>query len=143
MIELSEFPKHLETISQADWNILFEINEQLKSTPSFGQLIASEEIEPNVSTFAYWNQSPLTSEFVKFLYDRNLLPSFDWQDWKEGKKLMKDQNFNDADIVSLFKLLTAIIRADRFIDGTIISAFQNRTIQLIVDAIKLKINQRN
>ena len=149
MIDFSEFENHLKTIPAADWEELFKLNEQLKQESSFGKMKAGEKIEENVSTFPYWEKSELARQFVKFLYDKNMLPSFDWPEWQEGKELLrqKDPNFANLDTITLCKLLTAIIRTDRFSDGTLIGMMKEGVIQRIVDGIqgnyeKNKPNQR-
>lgn len=138
MIDISEFENHLKTIPTTNWEELFKLNEQLKQASSFGKMQGGEKIEENVSTFPYWEQSKLTRQFVKFLYDKNMLPSFDWPDWQEGKELLrqKDPNFANLDTITLCKLLTAIIRADRFSDGTLVGMLKKGVIKRIVDGIK-------
>ncbi len=138
MIDISEFENHLKTIPATEWKELFKFNEQLKQASSFGKMQGGEKIEGNVSTLPYWEQSKLTRQFVRFLYDKNMLPSFDWPEWQEGKELLrqKDPNFNNLDTITLCKLLTAIIRTDRFSDGTLVGMMNEGVIQRIVDGIK-------
>ena len=138
MIDISEFENHLKKIPATDWEELFKLNEQLKQASSFGKMKGGEKIEENVSTFPYLEQSKLTRQFVRFLYDKNMLPSFDWPDWQEGKELLrqKDPNFANLDTITLCKLLTAIIRTDRFSDGTLVGMMKEGVIQRIVDGIQ-------
>ena len=67
-----------------------------------------------------------------------MLPSFDWMDWQEGKEILSthDYNFANTDPLTLFKLLTTIVRVDRFSDGTLIGMMEEGVIQKIVDGIK-------
>ena len=59
-------------------------------------------------------------------------------EWPEGKAMLqnKSQDFDNLDLATLCKLITTIIRADRFNDGYLISRFENGTILKIIKAIK-------
>lgn len=72
------------------------------------------------------------------MYDLNLVLKFDWGAWEEGKEILNsgEQNFFALEPVTLCKLLTALIRTDRFMDGTLVSNFVNGTIIKIIKALQ-------
>ena len=74
--------------------------------------------------------SDITQSFVKTAYELKLVLNFDWGEWPEGKAMLqnKSQDFDNLDLATLCKLITTIIRADRFNDGYLISRFENGTI---------------
>lgn len=141
MNDLENFPTHLKSITPTEWQKLFDLNERIMKSKSFGEMAGGEKIEENVSTFPYWKWSDITTEFNKTVHDMNLIVSFDWPDWEEGSKLLSDrkQTFQDLDEITLCKLLTVIIRSDRFSDGTLIGAMEDGTISKIVSALKARV----
>ena len=138
MHDLENFLNHLKSITATEWSNLFELNERIMKSKSFGEMAGGEKIEENVSTFPYWKWSDITSEFFKIVHDMKLIVSFDWPGWEEGIQLLKDyeQTFQDLDEITLCKLLTVIIRADRFSDGTLVGAMEDGTISKILSALK-------
>lgn len=141
MNDIQSFPTHLKSITPTEWSKLFELNERIMKSKSFGEIAGGEKIEENVSTFPYWKWSVITTEFNKTVHDMKLIVSFDWSDWEEGDKLLTDkkQTFQDLDEITLCKLLTVIVRADRFSDGTLVRAMEDGTISKILSALKARV----
>ena len=144
MHDLETFPTHLKSITPTEWSKLFELNDRILNSKSFGEMAGGEKIEENVSTFPYWKWSDITTEFNKTVHDMKLIVSFDWPDWEEGSKLLRDhkQTFQDLDEITLCKLMTVIVRADRFSDGTLVGALEDGTISKILSALKARINHK-
>jgi hypothetical protein len=80
----------------------------------------------------------LGENFCKMAHNSGWIdPSFDWQSWSttdEGKLLRQDLGaIKKATAPMLSRLLTALIRADRFIEGSLADAFQRGHILAISD----------
>ena len=93
----------------------------------------------------FWKSSELADAFVKMAYDMNwVLGDFDWPKWldsEEANSLLKDQlAISKANPDQLHKLMTALIRSDRFCEGTVLQAFTDGTLQAIASraAVLLK-----
>jgi len=144
MHDLETFPTHLKSITPTEWSKLFELNDRILNSKSFGEMAGGEKIEENVSTFPYWKWSDITTEFNKTVHDMKLIVSFDWPDWEEGIQLLRDrkQTFHDLDEITLCKLMTVIVRADRFSDGTLVGALEDGTISKILSALKARIDHK-
>lgn len=129
---------HLNSLSKDDWNKLFYLIPKIEESENFGKMSGGEEISPGTVQMLYWDWAGITRSFVKTVYELDLVLNFDWMDWSEGKTLLKNksQEFEKLDIVTLCKLLTTIIRADRFNDGYLISNFNNGTILKIIKVIR-------
>ena len=72
--------------------------------------------------------APITYEAMKFLYDNNLIISFNWADWDDGRDFFKNKNqnkYDNLDKESVLKLLTAVARNDRFCDGAWAGLFES------------------
>lgn len=105
---------------------------------SFGSMSGAED--PGTTNdpvqIPFWKSSDLADAFVKMAYDTNwVLGDFDWPKWldsEEANSLLKDQlAIAKASPDQLHKLMTALIRSDRFCEGTVLQAFTEGTLQAI------------
>lgn len=92
----------------------------------------------NQSNYPVW--APVVDEFHQLVYDLNIIILFDWTNWKEGSLILKDVNFDysSLDSLTLVKLITTIVRAERFNEGFLPKCFSNGTILKILNALKAK-----
>lgn len=132
MTELETFSQHLQTIKKEDWDKLFSLLPEIKKTNKFG------DCNPEKSLLAPWTWDKIVSDFIHVFYDINLCVVFDWGKWEKGITILKqnDFDFSSLDSVTLCKLLTTIVRADRFNDGFLISEFERGTITKILETLK-------
>jgi hypothetical protein len=99
----------------------------------FGEWAPSRRTDTGAYTFPYYVFSPAAEAFLKAAV---ALPGFDWPAWKdtdEARRLLE----NHAEIAAatpeqLFKLLTMVVRADRFGDGTLAQAYESGLLTAIV-----------
>lgn len=85
--------------------------------------------------------APEVNEFVRALYKNNFIVPFNWGDWEEGKKYFRDPVLiQNADIEDLQKLLTAVVRNERFFAGALANAIESGDILAILKSLKSKIN---
>ena len=111
MISENNFLAHLKTIPQQDWDNLFSFIQKL------------EDFENKKIQFQF---------LELFCVEMNLQVVFNWSEWEEGEILLKENNFSEVDTFSIFKLLTAIIRANRFNDGLFFCYLKNGTISQLL-----------
>lgn len=145
MIELKNLQKHLDTLTPKDWSALFELIPQIDRSQAFGDLIESEKLENGSITFPYWSENEIVSRTISAIYKLNVVPVFDWKTWKEGSEIINDVNFDysSLDTTSLCKLITIIIRRDRFHDGYMVSCFESGTVLKIINSLKNTIVRSN
>jgi hypothetical protein len=69
---------------------------------------------------------------------------FDWISWDEGKKMIENRNFNfdTINIATKCKLITSILRNDRFCDGALIEAFESGLILRILQSIEKQLEYK-
>ena len=76
-------------------------------------------------------------DFVTMCYDLGWVKPFDWVEWKETDEAA--QLRDDPDVLAnatseqLQKLLTVIIRQDRFVEGSLAEHFKSGFIDQIID----------
>lgn len=84
----------------------------------------------------YWQSSSLADEFIDMAYDAGwVAEDFDWPRWmdsNEAKAFLENPNkIASANVEQLQKLLTVIIRSDRYCEGTVQQAFDQGLLQAI------------
>ena len=136
---ITDFNAHINSLELGDWGTIFSFVPKIKSTKSFGELAGIEENENGTFSFPYYVVAPVVEKFTQTLYKLKLVIDFDWPGWKEGWGLIEEkQNFEECDIESLFKLLTLIIRHDRFSEGFLVSCFKDGTVLRILEVLEKK-----
>lgn len=136
--------KLIEQITIEKWQAIFELIPTIEQTENFGEFIPNERISDNFSIYKGFESSRVVDEFVKRAYDNNLIVSFDWMQWDEGRKIIESEtkDFSGFDKNTLCKLLIAHIRNDRFCDGWLISRFSDGTILNILKTLKKEIESK-
>lgn len=141
MIELEKLSEHIESITPDKWYTLFELLPEMERTKKYSELKGGEKIADKTYLMPYIEPSEIVSKFHTIIYKLDLVPVFDWSVWEEGRTILKDEDydFNQLDIITLCKLLTVIVRADRFNEGFLVSNFENGIVPKIINAIKEKV----
>ncbi len=145
MTDIEKLPQHLTTIELSDWNKLFDLLDEIKPSEKFGELKGGERNSDNTITFPYWETSELVSKFFETVHELGIVVVFDWTSWEEGNAILNNeqQNYEHLDTITLCKLLTTIIRADRFTDGYLVCCFKDGTIPKIIHSLKNNIDNGN
>jgi len=145
MIEIENFQKHLETLKTKDWDRLFALTPKIESTKKFGEVRGGKKQKGGSIIAPYWHSAEIVDAFVTTFYDLNIWVIFDWGSWDEGKTILKrkDADYSTLDTITLCKLLTTIVRADRFNDGFMISCFESGIITKIIKGLQKNVNSKN
>ena len=107
----------------ADFLPLFE-----QSGFEFGEWIANPKSETGVLMMPYYSWSDTAHLFVKTAYDTGWVLNFDWPAWKQTDEAIGLRD--DAAALAaaapeqLARLLTVLIRQDRFVEGALGSAYE-------------------
>lgn len=135
-----ELPAHLASIDPQLWERFYDLVRSIYSEKNFGQIIDSPKRTEGYLEFPHWQYTEKISEFVKMTYDLNILVPFDWRVWKEGHDMIKDpdRDYSQIDAVTLCKLLTLVVRAERFYEGYLNSCLENGAVLRIVTALANK-----
>jgi uncharacterized protein DUF6508 len=88
-------------------------------------------------TFPWFDYSEVADRFQKMLYDSGWIQDFDWARWKdgdEGRTLLAHRDaIATADCGQLAKVLTTLVRQDRFVDGALAEAYENKILLAVVE----------
>ncbi|MEO6960864.1 MAG: DUF6508 domain-containing protein [Puia sp.] len=143
MIKLADFPKHIDSLKNEDWLKLFKLLDEINASKDFGQFKKLEILPDGSSQFPHYNWSHVVIRFVDVVYELGIIVTFDWPDWAAGKAMLANPNtrYEGLGVVTLCKLLTVIVRSDRFIDGTLVGCFEAGIMQKIILGLKKGIAQ--
>ena len=93
-------------------------------------------MEAPAGKMPYYTLSPLASRFLKTCYEMGWVKSFDWSEWmrsSEATQLRDDPSaLANATWEQLSRLLTVVIRQDRFVEGALGSAFESGLLGRVV-----------
>jgi hypothetical protein len=133
---------YIETIKsykRRHWQPLLDLIPVIEGTDRFESFVDSK-----YALFAPLPWAPVIQKFVDSAYELGLIVDFDWPKWDDGRKIAhnEDFNFDSIDVPTKCKLITAIIRNDRFYDGVLISAFESGLILKILQSINRQLNEQ-
>jgi hypothetical protein len=85
----------------------------------------------------YYRASSVVNKFSSLIHQLGVLVSFDWIKWEYRDVIYshKEFDFDSIDIPNKCKLITAIVRSDRFSDGELVSVFESGLILKILQSI--------
>ena len=88
--------------------------------------------------FPYFSYHPDVRAFISALYQQNIAFSFDWMSWgDEARRYQLDsETLAQADLLTLRKLLTTHVRADRFTEGHLAAMLESGHIVAILRRLK-------
>ena len=116
----------------ADFLLLFE-----QPGFEFGEWLKNPKSESGVLRIPYYSWSDTAQSFVEMAYDTGwILSDFNWPAWKatdEAISLRDDPaTLAAATPEQLARLLTVLIRQDRFVEGALAGAFKSGLLTNIV-----------
>ena len=138
MIDLEKFQPHTTSLTQQAWDMLFSLLPAMEKAQTFGVVKGGEQLPDGSVSVPFWSASDIVDQVCQVLHQLNLLPAFDWTNWEEGRSILENKDFDYAslDTITLCKLLTTIVRADRFHDGFLVAHFENGVIPNIIKALQ-------
>ena len=92
-----------------------------------------------------WDYPEIVGRFHEFVYDKNMVLLFDWPKWVEARELLDDKNadYSELDLKTLTKLITVIVRNNRFSTGFLGGCFEDGIILKILYRIQRIISYDN
>ena len=141
LLDENNYKEQIHAITQKDWKPLIELIPKVESTSKFGEWAGGEQDEEENILFPDCIESPIVSQFLDIVYRLPIIISFDWGAWEEGRKIASNDDFDydTLDLPAKCKLITAIVRNDRFCEGALVSAFESGLILRILKSIEKQI----
>jgi len=89
----------------------------------------------------FWLENEIVSKFFNTAYLLGIVSAFDWAAWQEGIDILNDPeaDFNRYNLETLCKLLTFVVRCDKFCEGYLINCFETGKMALMIEAMQAKV----
>jgi len=129
---------HLKTGPSPAWQALLDLIPAIEQAASFGVFLEPEEASDGTLMIRGVDYSDVVDRFVTHSSREEIRIIFDWMAWKEGQDMLDDPalDLGTLDLVTLRKMVTMIIRAERFSEGTLLIYFENGTVLRLLKAIR-------
>lgn len=139
MLDEDQVLKAFNNLPTDDVQQLKDINVRIgQNTLPWGKWAGGDVDDSGVMQMPYMVQNQVVEDFVRFMYDKGLVLDFDWSGWNKGRAWFRsnDENkYENLDILTILKLLTTIIRNDRFNDGALVDAFEQGIFPKLIDKL--------
>jgi len=132
----------IQAYTKEDWQPLMNLIPEIEEALSFGEKGGGEFDTDGIMQMPYTIPAYVVTQFVDIVYEMPLMVSYDWPSWEEGQKILRDPDFDfdSIDIPTKCKLITAIIRNDRFADGALVRALESSLILKILKSIQRQLD---
>lgn len=132
-MNIKEIKDQINNIPKEKWDKFFALIPDMEVAESYGEL--------SKDTNALWyDHSELYGRYYKLFYETGLYIDFNWPEWGHGKTIPNDPDkLKNESLEHLVMLLTAILRNDRFCEGTLLVALESKFILNIMKAMKGKV----
>ena len=124
--------------TESDWKPIFDLIPSIENTEVFGKWAGGEKNKDRVFSMPYMDLNETVGEFLKLVYNIPIIISYDWGSWDEGRRIAGDAyfDFDTIDIPVKCKIITAIVRNDRYCEGALVSAFESGLILKILKSVE-------
>lgn len=139
MFNEQNYIEKISALTIADWKPILDLIDMIENVDQFGNCTkATELLNKGIITTPQYEEHRVVSEFREAVYSIQIIIDFNWSAWYEGRKMATDENFdfNTIDIPTKCKLITAIVRNDRFCDGALVTAFDSGLMLKILKSIE-------
>ena len=134
----------INAFTYQDWQPLMALIPEIGNTSNFGEWSGGNKDEEGVVQAPYCVPATIVSQFIEIVYAIPIIIDFDWGAWDEGRNIARDDNidFDTIDLLEKCKLITAIVRNNRFCEGALVSAFESGLILNILKSIEKEISAK-
>lgn len=145
LLDENNYIEEISNFTLQKWQSFIKLIHKIEKTSYFGELGKLEIVDKGVYQESISTYAPIVSEFLEMVYRLPIIINFDWRTWREGWKILNDKNFdfNILDIPMKCKLITVIVRNDRFCEGALLSAFDSGLMLKILKSIEKQIYSNN
>ena len=142
MINTLPEPTQQATLHQKNWQLLFDLLPEIRQTKKFGRVVGSKRMPDGNMSLPFWLEAEVVSKFFNTAYFLGIVSTFEWATWKEGIDILNDPDtdFNDYGVDTLCKLLTFVLRCDKFCEGYLVNSFESGAMTAIIEAIQAKVD---
>ncbi len=135
----NNYIKAINNYTKEDWLPLLRLIPEIEKVKKFGDNSeAIKLLEQGIITMEPGEENPIVRQFREVVYSIPIIIDFDWGSWDEGRRIVSDENFDfdSMDIPEKCKIITAIVRNDRFCSGVLVEAFESGMMLKVLKSIQ-------
>lgn len=132
-----DFIEVINSYTKEQWRPLLDLIPTIEKTEKFGEIGGGTLEKDGSFLLPYSIPGEIINRFKEVVYDIPIIISFDWGSWSHGNEIVHGENFdyNSIDIPTKCMAITTFVRADRFVDGVLVDAFEKGKILKILKSI--------
>ncbi len=139
LLKENNYIEKIKSYSKNDWLPLLDLIPKIEKVEKFGDdTEAMKLLEQGILDMNPYVEHEIVEEFRQECYAIPIMIDFNWGAWDEGREIVSNENFdyNTIDIPTKCKIITAIVRNDRFCSGRLVEAFQTGMILKVLKSIQ-------
>lgn len=139
VLKPDNYIEKINSYTEQDWQPLLDLIPEIEKVDQFGDdSEAMKLLEQGIIDMNPYEEHPIVQQFRDVVYSIPIMIDFNWGAWDEGRAIVSDDNFDydTIDIPTKCKIITAIVRNDRFCSGRLIEAFESGMMMKVLKSIQ-------
>lgn len=136
----------LNGYSKNHWKPLLELIPAIEKIEKFGDgSKVMQRLEQGILDTNAYEEHPIVQQFRDVVHAIPIIIDFNWPDWEEGHKMISDEcfDYDSVDIPTQCKIITAIVRNDRYCSGRLVEAFESGMMLKVLKSIRKHVSGVN
>ena len=146
LLKEDNYIEKIKSYSINDWQPLLDLIPEIGKVEKFGDdSEAMKLLEQDIIDMNPYVEHEVVEKFREACYNIPIIIDFNWGSWDEGREMVSDENFNydSIDIPTKCKIITAIVRNDRFCSGRLVEAFETGMMLKVLKSIQKQLGILN
>ncbi len=139
VLKSENYVERINSYTKQQWKPLLDLIPKIEKVEKFGDdTEAMKLLEKGIITMNPYVEHEIVAAFRQACYSIPIIIDFDWGSWDEGREMVSDDkfNFDTIDIPTKCKIITAIMRNDRFCSGRLVDAFDTGMMLRLLKSIR-------
>lgn len=140
----SEIEHRLRAAAAERWHDLWAAVDALAGEPEKGRWAGGETVrtivvdgvEKPVIQMPYVVYSPAALDVIAKVGGLGASQPFDWQAWDGLNRYPEGRGLDQAPVAESIRIVTAIVRSDRFGEGTLLASLEDGTFMAAIDRLR-------
>lgn len=146
VLKPDNYIEKINSYTEQDWQPLLDLIPEIERIDKFGDdSEAMKLLEQGIIDMNPYEEHPIVQQFRDAVYSIPIMIDFNWGAWDEGREMVSDENFDydSIDIPTKCKIITAIVRNDRFCSGRLVEAFESGMMLKVLKSIRKQLSYNN
>jgi len=139
VLKPDNYIEKINSYTEQYWQPLLDLIPEIEKVDKFGDdSEAMKLLERGIIDMNPYEEHPVVQQFRDVVYSIPIMIDFNWSAWDEGREMVSNEAFdyNSIDIPTKCKIITAIVRNDRFCSGRLIEAFETGMMLKVLKSIQ-------